>query len=66
MTRWPENDVWEVKEIHNRAPRPAIIECEPSHRLNPRCVRAARWMVKFVLLGGFFAVAMVGLFLWAK
>lgn len=62
MSRWPDNEVWEQREAFNRAPRPALIECEPLRHRCPRCVRMARFLVKFVLFGGFFVVVMVGLF----
>jgi len=66
MTRWPDNDVWEQRDSANRAPRPAIIECEPIHTGFLRTTRIMRWVIKFVLFGGFFMIIMVGVFYFAK
>jgi hypothetical protein len=57
--RWPDNSVWEPKDTHNRAPRPALIECEPLHRR--RRWRTARWIIKTVLIGGLITVIAFGL-----
>jgi hypothetical protein len=65
MSRWPDNGVWEPKDAYNRAPRPALTECEPSRKLARR-LRITRWVVKFVLFGGFFVVVMIGLFYFAR
>jgi hypothetical protein len=64
MTRWPDNSVWEEKEVFNRAPRPTIIECKRSRR----CWRwrVARGIVKAVIVGGLFWVIMLGAFYLAR
>lgn len=66
VTRWPDNDVWEQRDAFNRAPRPALIECEPVHHKRQRYMRIVRWVIKFVLFGGFLLIVMVGLFYFAK
>jgi len=65
MSRWPDNEVWEPKDSFNRAPRPALTECEPI-RHRGQCARFVRWSVKAFLYGGFFLVVMVALFWWAR
>jgi hypothetical protein len=66
MTRWPDNEVWEQRDAYNRAPRPALVECEPLHHNRYRRIRVVRFVTKFVLFGGFFLVVMVGLFYFAR
>ena len=66
MPNWPDNEVWKERDTYNRAPRPALTECTPSRRINPRCVRYLRGVVKFILFGGFLAVTMLGLFYFAR
>jgi hypothetical protein len=65
MARWPDNEVWEQRDAYNRAPRPALIECEPLHH-RYRYIRVVRFVTKFVLYGGFFMVVLVGLFYFAS
>jgi hypothetical protein len=57
MARWVNDEVWQEREIYNRAPRSAIVECKRTPRF-----RAVRAIVKFVLLAGFLAVALLGMF----
>jgi len=66
MSHWPDNNVWEERDVYNRAPRPAIIECEPLNSCSSIRWRVIRSTVKVLLMGGFFLVVMVALFYWAK
>ena len=58
-SRWVDNDVWEVKETHNRAPRSGFHACPPPKR-RPRS------FMKGMLCGGGLTIGLwlmiIGLF----
>jgi len=58
--RWVNDEVWQEREIYNRAPRSALIECEPS--TGTRCIRAVRAAIRFILIVGLLTVIIVGMF----
>ena len=62
--RWVNDEVWQEREIYNRAPRPALIECEPS--VGTRCVRIVRVIARFMLVVGVMTMAVVGMFYMAQ
>jgi hypothetical protein len=64
MPNWPDNDVWEPRDAFNRAPRPALIECEPLR--NRRCVHVMHGLLKFVAVSAFIAIVTVALVYYAR
>jgi hypothetical protein len=62
--RWVSDEVWQERDIFNRAPRPALIECEPSR--GTVCVRVVRSVLQFLLIGGLLALIILGMFYVAQ
>jgi len=62
MSRWPSNEVWEVRRDFNRAPRQAIFEYTTKKgRRRDRIKAVAKFITKMVVVGGLLWVIIVGM-----